>query len=132
MEKVIYTLYEAEGEKLVAGLAAELPDTVSKLRINLQDSDVAAGNGLIQSRGEKLANAVVQLWMPSSNSIFREEVDAVIAAFCGYFHAWLVVESTIIANEKYPPKTGNRTDGFSQMALLTLPERLHWRQWRAN
>lgn len=131
MEKVIYTLYEAEGEKLVAGLTAKLPDIVSKLRVNLQDSDVAAGNGLIQSRGDKLANAVVQLWMPSSNSIFRGEVDAVIADFCGYFHAWLVVESTIIANEKYPPNAGNRTDGFSQMALLTLPERLDWQQWRA-
>jgi hypothetical protein len=131
MEKVIYTLYEADVEKLVAGLAAKLPDTVSKLRFNVRDSNVAAGNGLIQSRGDKLANAVVQLWMPSSNSIFRKEVDAAIAAFCGYFHAWMVVESTIIANEKYAPKAGNRTDGFSQIALLTLPERLDWRQWRS-
>ena len=131
MEKVIYTLYGADGNKVLAELAAALPAIVSSLRVNLQDSDVAAGNGLIQSRGNTLANAVVQLWLPSSNPIFRGEVDDVIAAFCESFHAWLVVESTIIANEKYPPKTGNRTDGFSQMALLTLPERLDWQQWRA-
>jgi hypothetical protein len=131
MEKVIYTLYGAEGNKVLAELAAALPATVSSLRVNLQDSDVAAGNGLIQSRGDTLASAVVQLWLPSSNAIFRGEVDDAIAAFCESFHAWLVVESTIIANEKYPPKAGNRTEGFSQMALLTLPERLDWQQWRA-
>lgn len=131
MEKIIYALWDADADQLLDGLAERLPDEASNLRLNLQDQDVAAGKGLIQSRGDALPNALVQLWLPSANPIFRSETDNVIAEYCSSCHAWLIAESAIIPNEKYPPRLGKRTEGFSQMAFLTLPEKLDWQQWRA-
>ncbi len=132
MEKLIYVLWDADGERL----RRELPSVIGEkgginIRINIQDDDVAAGSGLIQSRGDPLPNAVVQFWLPSSNIIFREALDNAIGKYCSKFHAWLVAESTIIANVKQPPQAGERTDGFAQMAFLTLPPKMDWKDWRA-
>jgi EthD domain len=132
VEKLVYALWDTDAEKL----CQQLPGSIDRnggsvLRINVQDDRIADGSGLIQSRSEPLPNAVVQLWLPSSNIIFRKEVDSVINEHCSKFHAWLVAESTIIPNEKHPAETGQRTNGFAQMAFLTLPSKMDWKDWRA-
>ena len=132
MEKVIYALRDADE----GNLKERLPDALSflgckNLRINLQDADVVPGAGLIQKCGDQLPNAVAQCWMPSANPIFRKAVDQTIAETCTSFDAWLVAESTIIENVDHSPARAERTAGFSQMAFLTLPEKLDWAAWRA-
>ena len=69
MEKLIYALWDADDQYLLA----ELPNSIGEqgginIRINIQNDDVAEGAGLIQSRGELLPNAILQFWMPSSNT----------------------------------------------------------------
>jgi len=132
MEKLICALWDADGKSL----RQYLPNTIGEkgatnMRINIQDDGVASGSGLIQSRGETLPNAIVQFWLPTSNAIFRKAVDRVISEHCSKFHAWLAVESTIIPNEQHPPHSAERANGFAQMAFLTLPSNMDWKDWRA-
>lgn len=101
------------------------------IRINLRDAAVAPADPLQQKRGEVLPDAVVQLWLPTANPVFRAPVDAILATAAQSVAAWLVSESTIIANEAHPAPSGTRTYGFAQMAFLTLPEGMAWKDWRA-
>ena len=69
---------------------------------------------------EPQQEAVVQYWLPSANAIFRADADRAIAAHCGRFAAWLVAESTIIANHEHPPVSGQRTWGWSQASFINF------------
>jgi EthD domain len=130
MEKITCALWKPSST-----LLAELPDALAKLgakqvRINVQDQAVIPGAALRQRWQDPQQDAVVQFWLPSANPIFTGPTFDAVAAHCDRFAAWLVAESTIIANSKHPPTRGQRTDGWSQMAFLTLPERLTWAEWR--
>ena len=131
MEKIFCILWGTEQGRPLTGAAEKLADAgATNIRINVRDEAVAAGSGLVQSRGEPLPDAALQFWVPSSNAIFRKPFDAIINQYCDHFHSWLVAESQIIANEKQPPAVGQRTDGFAQLAFLTLPPDSDWKTWR--
>ena len=138
MEKVVCLLWAAAGaerEVFNAGLLERLPAALAdagatRIRLNLEDAQVAAGAPLRQSRGPRQHDAVVQFWLPSANPLLRGAIDRVLDAECDHWHGWLVAESTIIANAAYPARRGERTAGWAQMAFLTLPERLSHTQWR--
>jgi len=131
MEKIICALWNVDTDKLLNDAPEKLSSAgAKKIRINIRDGLVAAGAALVQSRGEVLPDAVLQFWLPSSNRIFREQVDAMIAQHCDHFHAWLVSESNIILNEKHPVQNEERTEGFAQLAFLTLPPEMTWQAWR--
>ena len=136
MEKIIYALWaDQDRASFNAALLAELAPKLSALgakhlRVNVHDDAVSAGAVLIQKATDPQFDAAIQFWLPSANPIFREAVDDCIAAHCRRFAAWLVVESTIIANHQHRPASGKRTEGFSQLAFLTKPARLSWEQWR--
>lgn len=139
MEKLVCLLWaeeEADRERFNAGLRERLPAALadagaSRIRLNLEDTAVAAGAPLRQSRGARQHDAVVQFWLPSANPLFRDAIDRVLDAECGHWHGWVVAESTIIANTAHPARPGERTPGWAQMAFLTLPEALTHAQWRA-
>lgn len=131
MEKIFCALYGADPEKLLAGAAPKLADAgATNIRVNIQDDAAADGAALIQSRGEPLANAILQFWLPTSNPIFRKKFDKIINDHCDHFHSWLVAESQIIINELHPSQSGDRTAGFAQIAFLTLPPAVDWQDWR--
>lgn len=130
MEKVICALWKPSRT-----LLTELPEALIKggardIRINLQDDAVALGHSLRQIWQEPQHDAVVQYWVPSANPSFHEDVLKIVAGQSARLAAWLVAESTIIANSKHPPTLGERTEGWAQMAFLTLPNRLTWAEWR--
>ena len=86
MEKLIYTL---EGASIAdpGDFAARLREAGAKrTRLNLRDDDVAPATPLAQARGENPPDAVVQFWLPSSNALFRQEAEAVVAGFCKAHH----------------------------------------------
>lgn len=134
MEKVIYALWAAEGEpretfnaKLLTGLAEALEKAgATGIRLNLRDEAVAPAAPLNQQWQDPQQDAVVQLWLPSSNAIFRGATDAAIAAHCGRFAAWLVAESTIIPNTAHPPVAGQRTWGWSQASFISFLPDMPW------
>jgi hypothetical protein len=121
MEKIVCALWGVDS----VAMLADLPDALkaagaSGIRINLRDKEVAAGAALIQKWQDPQQEAVVQYWLPSANAIFRADADRAIAAHCGRFAAWLVAESTIIANHEHPPVSGQRTWGWSQASFINF------------
>lgn len=121
MEKIVCALWGVDKVALLSGLPAALRVAgASGIRINLRDKEVAAGAALIQKWQDPQQEAVVQYWLPSANAIFRAEADRAIAAHCGRFAAWLVAESTIIANHEHPPVSGQRTWGWSQASFINF------------
>jgi hypothetical protein len=125
MEKIVCALWGVDNAKLLAGLPTALKAAAaSHIRINVRDDAVAPGAALIQTWQEPQQGAVVQYWLPSANAIFRGEADKAIAAHCQRFAAWLVAESTIIANQAHPPQPGTRTWGWSQASFLNFRDDL--------
>jgi len=128
MEKVVCALWRDSGEDRAAfnsRLLATLPDRLSVagasgLRLNLRDDAVDPAAGLVQQWQQPQQDAVAQFWLPSANGMFRGEVDAAIAAHCARFAAWLVAESTVIANTAHPPVAGQRTWGWAQASFITF------------
>jgi len=136
MEKLIVALWAPEGEsraiygeRLLTSLPAALKAAgASKIRINIRDAVVEPATALNQVWQQPQQDAVVQFWLPSANAIFRPEVDAALAAHGRRFDAWLVAESTIIANTEHPPVAGARTWGWSQASFLTFAPGKSWEE----
>lgn len=121
MEKVVCALWEVDITRLLAELPSALQAAGARgVRLNLRDGAVAPAAGLVQQWQVPQQDAVAQFWLPSANARFRGEIDAVLAAHCGRFAAWLVAESTIIANTAHPPSPGQRTWGWSQASFISF------------
>ncbi|EZP74069.1 hypothetical protein BV96_00157 [Sphingomonas paucimobilis] len=128
MEKLICALWAPQGESRAdfgARLLAELPDALkaagaSGIRLNIRDATVEPAAPLVQQWQQPQQDAVVQFWLPSANAIFRERIDAALAAVSGRFEAWLTAESTIIPNKEHPPHAGERTWGWSQASFISF------------
>ncbi len=120
MEKIVCALWEPSVGLLEALPAALAIAGASRVRINVQDETVAPGASLRQTWQEPQQAAIVQFWVPSANARFRGAVDAAIASHCAQFHAWLVAESTIIANTDHPTTSGVRTWGWSQASFISF------------
>jgi EthD domain len=128
MEKVVCALWRGQGEAreaFNARLLSGLPEALcaagaTRIRINVRDASVAAAAGLVQAWQDPQQDAVVQFWLPSANSLFRTGADLALAAHCQRFAAWLVAESTIIANDQHPPTADQRTWGWSQASFISF------------
>lgn len=126
MEKIVCALWRDPGQgrdafnaRLLASLAPALAQAgAARLRINLRDGAVDPAAGLVQAWQQPQQDAVVQFWLPSANARFRGAIDAAIAAHCARFAAWLVCESTIIANTRHVPAPGERTWGWAQASFI--------------
>lgn len=131
MEKIICALWGGDHARLLR----ELPGALSaggatKIRINLQDETVEPGAALRQINTRPQMEAVVQFWVPTTYMPYLEAVHATLGKFGTHYAAWLVAESTIIANTSKPTNPGERTAGFSQLAFLGLPPGLTHEEWR--
>lgn len=137
MEKVIAALWAPEGEanaaygaRVLATLPAALADAgAQQVRLNVRDATVEPGEALVQRWQAPQQAVIAQFWMPSANARFRGAVDAALAAHSARFAAWLVCESTIIANTEHqcslyvsPGKHAmpNRTWGWSQASFISF------------
>lgn len=142
MEKIVAALWMPEGadgtaynvalrERLPAALRAA---GASRIRLNLRDEAVVPGAQHIQRWQDPQQDAVVQFWLPAANPRFFAAAETALAAVSGRVAAWLVTESTIIANTAHQPAPGERTPGWSQATFLAFrpdlaPEQAdaHWR-----
>ncbi|MBU6392988.1 MAG: EthD domain-containing protein [Sphingomonadales bacterium] len=134
MEKIVAALWappgesrEAYGHRLVSSLPARLAAAgASSIRINIRDEAVSPADALVQQWQAPQQDAVVQFWLPSANALFRAGIDAVLAEASGKMSAWLVCESTIIANTAYPSVPSRRTPGWSQASFISFrPDMTH-------
>jgi EthD domain len=128
MEKVVCALWagpdearEAFNARLLGALPAALEAAgASQVRLNLRDDAVKPASALVQQWQDPQQDAVVQFWLASANVMFRQGIDAALAAYCHRFAAWLVTESTIIANTEHPAAKGARTWGWSQASFISF------------
>lgn len=132
MEKLVAALWADPGESLEvfnARVLSSLPKELkaagaSQVRLNLRDAAVGPAEGLVQQWQDPQQDAVVQFWLPSANARFRTGIDIALAAHCHRFAAWLVAESTVIANAAHPVSTGERSWGWSQASFISFrPDR---------
>jgi hypothetical protein len=131
MEKIVCALWGCDNADLLGKLPAALAAAgASRIRVNLQDETVEPGAALRQVNTRPQIEAVIQFWVPSSYDPLIAGVREALAEACERHAAWLVAESTIIPNTKFPAAPGQRTEGFSQLAFLGLPPRLTHEQWR--
>jgi hypothetical protein len=131
MEKIVAALWAPAPEK-TAFAAALRTAGATRIRLNLRDAAVAGGAGHVQRWQEP--QAVAQFWLPSANPRFFRQAADVLAAASARFAAWLVAESTVIANTAHSPREGQRTRGWSQATFLAFRPDLdpaaadaHWR-----
>lgn len=138
MEKVIYLVWrdagtdiETFGKTLRGPLAAQLRaiPSVRSLQVNVADAAVAAGAGIKQTWSNPPLEAVVQVWVDSAIAHLRQPVDKAIAAHTARHAAYLVTESQPLRNLQHPPKAGERTEGFAQIALLRKPQAQPYAEW---
>lgn len=141
MEKVIAALWAPDdqnhaeyGTHVLANLPSALVGAgAQNIRLNLCDAAVAPGDALVQRWQAPQQAAIAQFWMPSANARFRGAVDSALAAHSARFAAWLVCESTIIANTDHAPApnavsqgkpsaspAASRTWGWSQASFISF------------
>lgn len=139
MEKIIYAVWKPDdielaefNRSLLHDVGPSLCQKALAVRINLQDAAVAGGTSPKTIATKPQMQAIIQLWVHSANTLFRKPIDECVARQCSRFECWLVSESTAIPNTKYPPKAGQRTEGFSQIVFLSRPGGLSWNAWRQH
>ncbi len=131
MEKIICALWGGENAQLLRELPGALSAAgATQIRLNLQDDTVMPGAALRQVNTRPQMDAVAQFWVPTTYAPYLDAVHAALGHFSTRYAAWLVAESTIIANINNPANLGERTAGFSQLAFLGLPPRLTHDEWR--
>lgn len=135
MEKLVCALWAGTEPREIfnARLMTQLPNALQQarayaIRLNLRDKAVEDGQGIIQRWQAPQQDAIVQFWLPSANACFRGDIDALLQHHCDRFAAWLVAESSIIANHVHPAPDGQRTQGWSQASFITFRPDLTWKE----
>jgi hypothetical protein len=137
MEKVIYLLWREPHLDALAW-AAQLRQTLPELReyagvrslqINLQDQAVEPAAGIRRASSASPPDALVQVWFDSAIDAFRAATDAALRQQSARIAAYRVTESQPLVNTRCPSVAGQRTAGFSQLALLKRPLWLTPAQW---
>jgi len=98
-----------------------------KLQLNVVDRNVEPASGLRQQRSVPAIDAMLTFWLPTAFE--RGPFEEKIVAFAGRAAGYAVCESEPIVNSGRRANTGERTTGFSQIAILKRPPRLAREQW---
>jgi hypothetical protein len=142
MEKLAYLLWKPESvaadafrDHLLGAAAKELLAAGAlRLQVDAADSAVAPAAPMRLERTRPLPDALVTLWLHTH--LDREPAEKALAAAAPRIAGYLVLESEPIPNVKQRARDGERTPGYSQIALIQRPPRLdpaHWLQiWQGS
>ena len=105
-----------------------------RVRMHVIDDDVAPGSamspaGLRRSTMTPPIAAVASVWVDSAVHHLRRPFDAAFAGRVDRMAGYLVTESEPLVPHGDQPKSGSRTDGFTQVAFLRRPARLTRTAW---
>lgn len=137
LEKLVYCLWRdpqtpvpAFSQRLRSGTAETLLKLGARgLQINVADEAVAPAAGLRQINLRPQMEGLLYLWLDTAVKAFRKPFDEAIAAATSRMAGYLVSESMPIRNTLHPPRPGERTEGWSQLAFFTRPDRLTQDAW---
>ena len=137
MEKLVYLLWKPEAASADAFRDALLGDAARtllaggalKLQVNAADSAVAPAAPMRMMNTRPLPDALVTLFLHTH--LDRKPIEKTLAAAAPRLAGYLALESEPIPNVKQRARDGERTPGYSQLALIQRPPRLdaeHWLQ----
>ncbi len=139
MEKVVYVLWrdgagtaKSFNAKLRGEIAEKLAAKAKAVQVNICDEAVEPAAPLRQVSTKPQMEGIIQVWMDSSLDRFRAPLDEIVREAAPRMAAYLTLESRVIPNVKYPPKAGQRTEGFSQVVFIRRPPRLTYGAWLHN
>ncbi|MBM4381771.1 MAG: EthD domain-containing protein [Deltaproteobacteria bacterium] len=142
MEKLAYLLWNREAQdadelrdQLLGSTAAELLAAGAlRLQVNVADSAVAPAAPMRMMSTRPLPSALVTLALHTH--LDRKPAEKALAKVAPRIAGYLVLESEPIVNTKQRAREGERTPGYSQLALIQRPPRLdaeHWLQiWQGS
>lgn len=142
MEKLAYLLWKpeaADGDSFrdqLLGVTAPalLGAGALRLQVNVADSAVAAAAPLRMVNTRPPPDALVTLFLHSH--LDRKPAEKALASAAPRSAGYLVLESEPIPNVKQRVRDGERTPGYSQLALIQRPPRVeadHWLQiWQGS
>ncbi len=138
MEKLIYFLWKEKAQDrqqfsdtVLQNLAPQLLATgVPGLQINVLDEAIRPAEHMVISSTMSRYHAMVSLWLESAHA--RSPLEQLLAAYASRIAGYLVTESCPLPNTRHSAGDGERTPGFSQIALLQCPLHLTRDQWLAT
>lgn len=136
MEKLIYAFWGGEPaetvrQRCMQDLQPRLAELgVERLQINVADLDLTGTIEHLQySTGPApKPDGIVSFWLTSAYR--RAPAEKLLAQTFQRIAGYVVTESTILPNVDHPPRTGERTWGFSQVSFLKVPAHLSFEEWR--
>lgn len=137
MEKVIYLLWRDPRDEVEAWchrIRSEVAEQLAQLgaryvQANVRDAMAMQGAQHIQTSRAPVIEGVIQLWLDSANDTQRRPFDKAIGKASWRMAAYLVSESQLLFNDRHPPKVGQRTECFAQIAAFQCPPRLDKEEW---
>lgn len=135
MRKIQIFLWAAQADQhFFDKVLSEVPPALmglaglSRLQLNLADADVApAAEKRIASEGVALFDALVSFYVEMDDAL--DQAIAILAAVASKVAVYQVDAEEPLSNTRYPVAAGQRTPGFSQVALLRCPSFLSYEQW---
>ena len=135
MRKIQIFLWASElSSDFFTRVLAEVPpallalDGLSRLQLNLADEDVAAAaDKRIASDGVALFDAMCSFYIEADTTL-DQAIEALATVACKVA-VYQVDAEEPLRNTRYPVAAGQRTPGFSQVALLRCPSFLSYEQW---
>lgn len=136
MRKIIYLMWtDTPGQdynvRLLRDLAPSLRERVgvTGVQLNLVDDDVAPAVGLRMENSAQGFDAMCTLYLEDDAEL--KSCQELIQACCVQFSRYHVDEFEPLANTSQLTAAGQRTPGFSQVALLRCPQRMSYDDWCA-
>jgi hypothetical protein len=138
MEKLMYFLWKDEAEdrqhfsnNILRKLAPQLLATGAPgVQINVVDEAIRPAEHMLVNSTEPRYYAMVSLWLDTANA--RSPLEQLFTTHASRIAGYLVTESCPLPNTHHQVGKGERTPGFSQVALLQRPSRLTVHQWLAT
>ena len=134
MRKLIYLLwFDTAEERFAAALHRELVPRlretkgVCRIQLNIADSDVEAAAALRMENSAAAFDAMCSVYL--DDTVSGATIDKQVQAFCAQFSRYHVDEIERLPNTQPQTEAGQRTPGFSQIALLRCPRRLEYQAW---
>lgn len=137
MEKAIYSLWAPKGESTAAFAGRVLEQLapgllklgVRGLQLNVRDDVIAPAAVMDREATRPLMDAVAHIWLDSAVNELRRPVDEALNRHTSRIAGYLVCESQPLMNTEFPPVSGQRTKGLSQVVFMKRPPRLTSEAW---
>jgi hypothetical protein len=136
MEKLVYVVWKPQSvamgafrDRLLGEVASQLVAAgAHQLAVSVADEHIEFAQRARMALIDPPVSGIVCFWLDSH--LRRRPCDEILASATDHFASYLVVESRPIVNTTHRVPLGQRTPGVNTVALIEVPSRLEYEQWR--